>query len=143
MSSDKEKLDDAKRRYLEAKQEIERLRIAIASATCPLKIGETITVLADGNEYQGTIEHIHYANGREEMLDPVVGTETGWAASGSRLGKNSGNPCTGLSVSTASTRSWLEASGLSPEEAGKISSISHRGSREATATIMYPPRVLS
>ena len=42
-----------------------------------------------------------------------------------------------------STRSWLEASGLSPDEAGKISSISHRGSREATATIMYPPRVLS
>ena len=90
MSSDKEKLDDAKRRYLEAKQEIERLRIAIACATCPLKIGETITVLADGNEYQGIIEHIHYANGREEMLDPVVGTETGWAASGSRLGKKSG-----------------------------------------------------
>lgn len=92
MSSDKERLDDAKRRYLEAKQEIERLRIAIASATCPLKIGQTITVLADGNEYQGIIEHIHYANGREEMLDPVVGTETGWAASGSRIGKNSGKP---------------------------------------------------
>ena len=92
MSSDKEKLDDAKRRYLEAKQEIERMRIAIASATCPLKIGETITMLADGNEYQGIIEHIHYANRREEMLDPVVGTETGWAASGSRLGKNSGKP---------------------------------------------------
>jgi hypothetical protein len=92
MSSDKQKLDDSKRRYLEAKQEIERLRMAIASETCPLQIGETITVVEDGKEYQGTIEHIGYANGREELLGPVVGAETGWAASGSRLGKSSGKP---------------------------------------------------
>ena|SRR5215471_19065976 len=92
MTTNREKLDDAKRRYLEAKQEIEVLRSAIAAETCPLKIGETITVVDDGSEYKGVIEHIGPANSGQELLDPVVGAEPGWAAGGSRINKTTGQP---------------------------------------------------
>jgi hypothetical protein len=90
MPTDREKLDDAKRRFLEAKKEIDALREAIAASTCPLKIGDTITVVEDGKEYQGVIEHIHAANRWEELLDPVVGAEPGWAVGGARINKTTG-----------------------------------------------------
>jgi hypothetical protein len=90
MLTDREKLDDAKRRFLEAKREIEVLRAAIASETCPLKVGETITVVEDGKEIKGVIESIHAATSREELLDPVVGADPGWAAAGPRINKTTG-----------------------------------------------------
>ena len=90
MPTDREKLDDAKRRFLEAKKEIETLREAIAASTCPLKIGDTITVVVDDNEYEGVIEYIHAANSWEELLDPVVGAEPGWAVGGWRIKKTTG-----------------------------------------------------
>ena len=90
MPTDREKLDDAKRRFLEAKQEIEALRAAIAVTICPLKIGETVTIVAGGKEYQGVVEYINAANSPEELLDPVIGAEPGWAASGPRINKTTG-----------------------------------------------------
>jgi hypothetical protein len=85
--TDEEKLDAAKQKYLDAKKEIEELRQAIADANCPLKIGDVITVVDDGKEYEGRIDHIHPISSPEEMLGPIVGKLSGWAAGGPRRNK--------------------------------------------------------
>jgi hypothetical protein len=90
MATNCEKLDAAKQKFLEAKEEIEQLREAIAAATCSLTVGETITVIDEGKEYQGIIEHVGPALPREELLGPVVGAPAGWAASGHRINKTTG-----------------------------------------------------
>jgi hypothetical protein len=73
--------------FLAAKEEIELLRNAIAGAFCPLKLGETITIVDGEKEHNGVIDHIGPATTFEELLDPVIGAETGWAASGQRINK--------------------------------------------------------
>jgi hypothetical protein len=87
MTTNEEKLDAAKQKYLDAKQEIEQLREAIAAADCPLKIGDVITVVEDGKEYEGRVDHIHAIASPEELLGPIVGKASGWAAGGPRKNK--------------------------------------------------------
>ena len=80
-------LDDAKRRYLQAKEDMEELREKIALEICPVKIGETLTIVDGSKEYRGVVEGIGSLRAREELLQPVVGAETGWAAWGHRIKK--------------------------------------------------------
>jgi hypothetical protein len=82
-----EKLDAAKQKYLDAQQEIEQLRQAIAATTCPLKIGDVITVVDNGKAYEGRIDHINPIPSPEELLGPIVGKPSGWAAGGPRKNK--------------------------------------------------------
>jgi len=85
-----EQLNDAKRRYLDAKQEIETLRLAIAMKLCPLKVGDRIKVEDDGKEYEGIVQRVDFAVTKTELLDPVVGATPGWAVSGHRIKKTDG-----------------------------------------------------
>ena len=105
-----EQLDAAKRRFLDAKQEIDTLRQAIAEAICPLKIGERITVEEDGKQYDGVIDTISPDLTADEMLEPVVGAATGWCVSGKRIKKTDG---------TVSKWSFGVPSSYSKLEAGK------------------------
>lgn len=91
MNNVERKLDDAKRKYLDAKQEIETLRLGIAKSLCPLKIGERIKIEKDGKEYEGIVEAIHYAVDNSEFLEPVVGAPVGWRVYGHRIKKTDGN----------------------------------------------------
>jgi|SRR5690348_878504 hypothetical protein len=91
MASDREALDDAKRRFFNVKQEIETLRTKIATEKCPLKIGDKVTVVDVDREYEGIIEYIQAANGAEEIFHPIVGAEPGWVAGGQRINKTTGN----------------------------------------------------
>lgn len=83
-------LDDAKRRYLDAKKEVETLRLAIALRLCPLKVGDSIKVEEGGNEYEGIVESVHFALSDGEFFDPVVGATPGWTVSGHRIKKTDG-----------------------------------------------------
>lgn len=88
--NDLERLDEAKRRFLIAKKEIEELRKAIALASCPIKVGDRITVEEDGKEYSGVVEDIAPALANGEMFEPIVGAPTGWAVSGKKIKKTDG-----------------------------------------------------
>ena len=57
MAADTEKLDGAKQKHLNAKEEIERLRQTIAADTCPPKRGDIVIVVDDSKEYEGHIDH--------------------------------------------------------------------------------------
>jgi hypothetical protein len=83
----KKKLDDAKAAFLEAEKEIEELRSAIATEICPIKIGDTVTVVDEGKEYTGVVDYIGAGLTYEEMLKPVVGAVTGWSVGGKRMKK--------------------------------------------------------
>ena len=85
--TDEDRLDDAKQRFLDAKEEIARLRQQIALAACPLSLGDRVSVVDRGKTYDGMVEDIHYALTGEELLEPVVGAQTLWAASGHRVNK--------------------------------------------------------
>ncbi|MGZ6371463.1 MAG: hypothetical protein ACXWPM_11970 [Bdellovibrionota bacterium] len=91
MATIEEKLDAAKQRFLDAKKDIEELREAIAAATCPLKVGDVVTVVADGKEFEGRIDHILPIASPDELLGPIVGEPSGWAAGGPRKNKTSGD----------------------------------------------------
>lgn len=94
--TDLEKLDDAKRRFIEAKSEIEELRIKIAREKCPVNEGDVVQVNDDGREFSFVVELVTYHLDRDamtgELLGPVVGAETGWAASGPKIRKSDGEP---------------------------------------------------
>ncbi|HVZ18058.1 MAG TPA: hypothetical protein VG897_13130 [Terriglobales bacterium] len=90
MKSDKEKLDDAKRRFLQAEQEIHDIHNSIARAACPLKVDDTVTIVKNGKEYQGIVNYIGAALTSSELLTPIIGAETGWVASGRRIKKTTG-----------------------------------------------------
>tara|TARA_R100001369_G_scaffold79169_1_gene109142 strand:+ start:516 stop:935 length:420 start_codon:yes stop_codon:yes gene_type:complete len=92
---DHEKLDKAKKRYLKAKQDIKVLRLKIACSSCPFSKGDIVPVLSGGREIQFVVEHIWYAIDTSvcgELLDPVVGAETGWSVSGPKIRKSDGKP---------------------------------------------------
>ena len=89
--TEEEQLNDAKRRYLEVKAEIAKLRQQIAAAACPLSVGDPVTVVDRGKTYDGVVEHIGYALTGEELLDPVVGAPTPWVANGHRVNKTTGD----------------------------------------------------
>lgn len=72
---------------MDAQKEIEQLRQAIANATCPLKIGDIISVVEGGKDYEGRIDHINAIASPEEMLGPIVGKPSGWTAGGPRRNK--------------------------------------------------------
>jgi len=94
--TDLEKLDDAKRRFIEAKREIEELRTKIAHEKCPVNEGDIVQVSDDGREFSFVVELVTYHLDLDvmtgELLDPVVGAETGWAASGPKIRKSDGKP---------------------------------------------------
>jgi hypothetical protein len=92
VTHEREKLDAAKRRFLDAKDEIEKLRLEIALKECPLKLGDRISIIDNGKEYEGVVERIDGACDDTELLDPVVGATTGWAVSGNRIKKTDGGP---------------------------------------------------
>lgn len=77
----------AKQKFLDAQKEIELLRQAIAYVTCPLKIGDIISVVKDGKDYEGRIDRINAIASPEEMFGPIVGKPSGWAAGGPRRNK--------------------------------------------------------
>lgn len=87
LTEKKRRLDEAKSAYLNAKDEIETLRLSIAEELCPLNVGDRVDVIDNGKEYQGVVEGIHYGLTDEEMLDPVVGAATGWSVHGKRIKK--------------------------------------------------------
>ena len=92
--TDLEKLDDAKRRFIEAKREIEELRTKIAREKCPVNEGDIVQVSDDGREVSFVVELITYHLDMDvmtgELLGPVIGAETGWAASGPKIRKSDG-----------------------------------------------------
>jgi hypothetical protein len=88
--NDYERLDDAKRRFLAAKKEIDELRQAIAVATCPIKIEDRISVEEDGKEYDGVVDDIGPALTNREIIEPIVGAPTGWVVSGKKIKKTDG-----------------------------------------------------
>ena len=85
---DLQQLDRARQAILDAKAELQRLREKIAKETCPLHVGEHVTIVMDGTEFQGVVDSIHPAVDRRELLDPVVGTPVGWAVSGPKIKKD-------------------------------------------------------
>jgi hypothetical protein len=87
---DNDALDDAKRRFLSAKADIDRLRQKIAEASCPLKIGDRVAVRDGEHTYEGTVDHIGAAPGLEDLFMPEVGAPTPWSASGKRIRKGDG-----------------------------------------------------
>lgn len=96
---DKAALDDAKRRYLSAKAEIDRLRKKIATDACPLKPGDKVIVRDREQTYEGVIERIDAAPSIGDYLEPQVGAETPWVANGRRFRKSDGQPSKwGLSI---------------------------------------------
>lgn len=88
--TDKEALDEAKRRYLAAEADIERLRTKIALAACPVKVGDRVTVDDGDKVYDGRVDYIGHYCGSDEILGPVIGAPTGWAAGGFRYNKGTG-----------------------------------------------------
>lgn len=92
--TDLEKLDDAKRRFIEAKREIEELRVKIAHEECPVHKGDIVQVSDDGREFSFVVELVTYHLNMDamtgELFDPVVGAETGWVASGPKIRKSDG-----------------------------------------------------
>lgn len=83
-------LDQEKAKYNDAKEKIEELRLEIANSLCPLKVGERVKFSKGGKEYEGLVEHIHYAIDTMDGLFPKIGAETGWSASGRRVNKTTG-----------------------------------------------------
>ncbi len=84
------KLDDAKHRFLIAREEIESLRQDIAESLCPLKVGDTVSIVDNGKEYDGVVEYINPATPPCEFLNPVAGVDTGWVVGGHRINKGTG-----------------------------------------------------
>jgi hypothetical protein len=94
-NSDHRDLDDAKERYLKAKQDIEKLRLKIAQSNCPLSVGEVVAAESRGRTVRFLIEDIWFAIDTSiagELLDPVIGAKTGWTVSGPRIRKTDGQP---------------------------------------------------
>lgn len=58
--TDLEKLDDAKRGFIEAQREIEELRIKIAREKCPVNEGDVVQVNDDGREFSFVVELVTY-----------------------------------------------------------------------------------
>lgn len=93
--SDQDKLNEAKERYLQAKQDIECLRLKIARATCPFSVGDFVSVMHRDRLIKFVVEHVWFATDSSvggELLNPVVGAVTGWTASGPRIRKTDGKP---------------------------------------------------
>ncbi|ODP36781.1 hypothetical protein [Sphingomonas turrisvirgatae] len=88
--SDEVLLSEAKQRFLDAQQDVETLRQKIAVAQCPLQIGDTVMIVDGGKTYEGVVEHVGHAMSAAELLGPVVGAPTLWAASGHRVNKTTG-----------------------------------------------------
>ncbi|WP_323771987.1 hypothetical protein [Antarctobacter sp.] len=94
-ASDQDKLDEAKERYLEAKQDIEDFRLKIAHTTCPFSNGDVVSVMRGDRLIKFVVEHIWYATDSSvggELLNPVVGAATGWTVSGPKIRKSDGKP---------------------------------------------------
>lgn len=53
-------------------------------------MGERITILDNGREYDGVVEHIVGVPGEGEFLDPLVGVDPAWAVCGHRIRKTDG-----------------------------------------------------
>ncbi len=87
--TDEQALDAAKQLFLDAEREILRLRSKIAITSCPLKIGEIVSVRDGDKRYKGRVDRVHFGTDPREMLGPVVGSPTGWVANGQRLKKDS------------------------------------------------------
>jgi hypothetical protein len=82
------KLDDAKKRYLDAKNEIDTIRQHIANLLCPLKIGDKVQFSKNVETLTGIVEHIGYCSEPQELLEPaLIGVKDGWCASGKRIRK--------------------------------------------------------
>ena len=88
--SDQDDLDDAKRRFLLVKDEIDTLRLKIALAACPLQLGERVTVKNSEAVFDGVVDTISPSLVIADLIEPVVGAPTGWAASGKRINKTTG-----------------------------------------------------
>ena len=86
----KQELDLEKNKFNTAKHKIEELRLKIALATCPIKIGEKVKYKKGGKDYEGIVEYINYATDLMDNLDPQPGARTGWSAGGHRVNKSSG-----------------------------------------------------
>ena len=84
-----DQLDDAKKRFLAAKDEIEELRLKIATALCPLKVGDHVSVIEQTRGYEGIVDRIDYCTEASEMLGPIVGSPTSWSVGGLKKSKNS------------------------------------------------------
>ncbi|GAA3075604.1 hypothetical protein GCM10010520_23380 [Rhizobium viscosum] len=85
---DQQLLDIARQAFLDAKEEIRRLRNKIAHDTCPLAIGDRITIVDGANEYDGIVTSISSAADKRELLDPVVGLASGWSVQGPKVKKD-------------------------------------------------------
>lgn len=88
--TDLELLDDARRRFIDAKNELEEIRNRIARNDCPLNIGERVTVVDGSSHYDGVVDHIGAILSPEEFVRPVIGMPVRWAASGRRIKKTTG-----------------------------------------------------
>lgn len=88
--NDNEALDDAKRRFLSAKADIDGLRQKIAESSCPLSVGDRVVVRDGDKTYDGIIDHIGAAPELGDLIELKVGAPTPWAASGKRIRKADG-----------------------------------------------------
>ena len=83
-------LDEAKRRYLEAKVQIDNLRNDLAAEICVLRAGDVITVVDRRKEFQGKVQFIGSAISKLEREAPVIGAQTGRVATGIRMKQSTG-----------------------------------------------------
>ena len=88
--TDAEMLDDAKRRFLEAKKDLEEIRSRMANQDCPLEVGDRVSIVDGSRRYDGVVDHIGAALSYEELVEPVLGLPVSWSASGRRIKKGTG-----------------------------------------------------
>lgn len=84
------RLDRQKRRFLESKAQIDRLRNEAAERGCPLRVGERVSVFDGEKPFDGQIEYIHGISSPTEIFEPVVGAQPGWTAGGHRFKSTTG-----------------------------------------------------
>ena len=80
-----------KEKFNASKDKIEELRLKIALASCPIKIGDRVKYVKNGKEYEGIVEYIHYATDLMDNLYPKPGALTGWSAGGHKINKTTGD----------------------------------------------------
>jgi hypothetical protein len=85
-------LDDAKRRFLAAKSDMDRLRQQIAEDICPLSVGDKITVTDGSRTFEAEVEKIRPNIALMDHIEPELGVAPGWAVDCRRINKGTGLP---------------------------------------------------
>lgn len=80
-------LEEARRRYNAAKEDVERIRNQIAIAKCPLAVGDIVMLTHDGKDFEGIVESIR---AKPDWAESIPGSSVEWIASGKRINKTTG-----------------------------------------------------